>query len=124
MAGIMIAPDEVYKAGEGDGDAFKIEVPNLGADGELINEAHKAYFVEYLRVVFRFAGFPGYDGIESVPPNWRSLARDLSRSDPRRARTVSSMGCRFRRARRHSDNRKVSRLPATNTRPGQRRRWN
>lgn len=76
-SGIMIAPDEVFKAGEGGGDAFKIEVPNLGADGELINEAHKAYFVEYLRVVFRFGGFSGYDGIESVPAELAELGQGL-----------------------------------------------
>jgi hypothetical protein len=43
---------------------YEIEAPNMSAYGKLLNERHDLYFVWYLRLVFRFAGFPGYDGID------------------------------------------------------------
>ncbi len=74
---IFIAPDEVFKAGAGGGDAYEIDVPCLEADGKLRNERHDAYFVEYLRLAFRFGGFPGYDGIETCPVALADLSRGL-----------------------------------------------
>jgi hypothetical protein len=74
---LVIAPDEIFKAGAAGGDSFKMEVPNLAADGKLINENHDTYFVEYLRIAFRFGGFPGYDGLEPVPIELADLAQGL-----------------------------------------------
>jgi len=48
-------------------------VPDLRADGELLNERHQLFFVDYLRLAFRFGGFPGYDGAAAVPEEISTL---------------------------------------------------
>lgn len=74
---IFIADDDVRKAGGRGSGGYAIEVPDLGADGKLTGERHDVYFVEYLRVAFRFGGFPGYDGIDSRPAELAGLSRGL-----------------------------------------------
>ena len=71
---ITIAPDDIHKAGESGGDAYEIAVPDLRADGELLNERHRLFFVDYLRLCFRFGGFPGYEGKADVPPALSTLS--------------------------------------------------
>jgi len=34
----------------------------------VLNERHDLLFVDYLRLCFRFGGFPGYEGQTDVPP--------------------------------------------------------
>jgi hypothetical protein len=65
---IPIAPDDLHKAGASGGEAYGISVPDLRADGELLYERHGLFFVDYLRLVFRFGGFPGYEGISAEVP--------------------------------------------------------
>jgi hypothetical protein len=36
-------------------------VPNDGIDGQLLWERHLTTFVNYLRICFRWGGFPGWD---------------------------------------------------------------
>ena len=74
---ILIAPDELGKAATSGGDPYQVEVPNAAADGVLNFERHHLYFVEYLRLVFRFGGFPGYEGIEYPPSELTELRADL-----------------------------------------------
>ncbi len=74
---ILIAPDALHKADTSGGDPYQIEVPNPAADGILLFEDHDVYFVDYLRLVFRFGGFPGYEGIEYPPPELEELRADL-----------------------------------------------
>jgi hypothetical protein len=75
---ILIAPDDLHKAHTSGGEPYEIAVPDLGADSKLLNECHELYFVEYLRLVFRFGGFPGYDGIDrALPPELASLRAGL-----------------------------------------------
>jgi hypothetical protein len=74
---IIIAPDALHKANISGGGPYQIEVPNLAADGVLQCEDHGLYFVEYLRLVFRFGGFPGYEGTEYPPPELAELSADL-----------------------------------------------
>ena len=74
---IVIAPDEIFKAGEAGGDAFTMEAPNPCADGKLIDESHATWFVDYLRIAFQFGGFPGYDGIENSPAELAELGAGL-----------------------------------------------
>jgi hypothetical protein len=38
-----------------------IAVPNPRADARLLTERHRATFVNYLRICFRYAGFPKLD---------------------------------------------------------------
>lgn len=75
---IMIAPDDLHKAKTSGCEPYEIEVPDLGADGKLLNERHELYFVDYLRLVFRFGGFPGYEGIDrALPPELAELCGGL-----------------------------------------------
>jgi len=75
---VTIAPDDLHKANSSGGEPYEIAVPDLRADGELLNERHQLLFVEYLRLCFRFGGFPGFDGIgRSVPPEIDALREGL-----------------------------------------------
>jgi hypothetical protein len=74
---ILIAPDALHKANTNGGDPYQVEVPNAAADGILQFECHHLYFVEYLRLVFRFGGFPGFEGFESPPRELAKLRADL-----------------------------------------------
>jgi hypothetical protein len=53
-----LAPDYLHKANISGGAPYGIELPHLGADPIFINEEHGLRFVEYLRLAFRWAGFP------------------------------------------------------------------
>ena len=64
---ITIAPDDLHKANTSGGDPYEMAIPDLRADGELLNERHTLFFVDYLRLSFRVGGFPGYDGAAVVP---------------------------------------------------------
>ena len=75
---VVIAPDEIHKAGESGGEPYEMALPDERADGELLNERHGTFFVEYLRMAFRFAGFPGYEGYDQdVPPEIEELRKGL-----------------------------------------------
>src|SRR5579872_2703883 len=65
---IAIAPDDLHKADTSGGDPYEIQLPNPGADAVLHNERHHLLFVDYLRLCFRFGGFPGYEGIDLGVP--------------------------------------------------------
>jgi hypothetical protein len=64
---LIIAPDDLHKANESGGDPYEIAVPDARADGEVVNERHGLFFVDYLRLCFQYGGFPGFDGQESLP---------------------------------------------------------
>jgi hypothetical protein len=64
---VLISPDDLHKAGQSGGDVYEIQVPENRADGQLLNERHNLLFVDYLRLAFRFGGFPGFDGVEKPP---------------------------------------------------------
>ena len=76
-SGLTIAPDDLHKANVSGGDAYEMAVPDLRADGELLNERHRLFFVDYLRLCFRFGGFPGYDGQANVPGEIATLSAGL-----------------------------------------------
>jgi hypothetical protein len=46
---------------------YSIELPNAGADAALDGEPHKTTFVNYLRIAFRWGGFPGWERHENRP---------------------------------------------------------
>lgn len=58
---IDLAPDYLHKADYSGGSPYCIEVPFLGADPMLAEERHKLPFLDYLRLAFRWSGFPGLD---------------------------------------------------------------
>jgi hypothetical protein len=55
---VDLAPDYLHKANISGGPAYGIELPYLGADAPLVNEEHALPFVDYLRLCFRWGGFP------------------------------------------------------------------
>jgi hypothetical protein len=56
-----LAPDHYHKANISGGAPYGVELPYFGADPLFANERHQAPFVDYLRLSFRWAGFPGLD---------------------------------------------------------------
>jgi len=75
---VTIAPDELHKADTSGGDPYQMVIPDLRADGELLNERHQLFFVDYLRLCFRFGGFPGYEGLDrGIPAEVASLPEGL-----------------------------------------------
>jgi hypothetical protein len=76
-AAVIIAPDDLHKANVSGGDPYLMTIPDLRADGELVNERHGLFFVDYLRLCFEFGGFPGYEGKDVVPAQLQSLKAGL-----------------------------------------------
>jgi hypothetical protein len=74
---IAIAPDDLHKANISGGDAYEMAIPDLRADGELLNERHDLFFVDYLRLAVRFGGFPGYEGRSTIPGELERLSAGL-----------------------------------------------
>jgi hypothetical protein len=58
---IDLAPDYLHKANISGGSPYCIEVPFLGADPLFSDERHRLPFLDYLRLAFHWAGFPGLD---------------------------------------------------------------
>ena len=77
QSAITIAPDDLHKADTSGGDPYEIAIPDLRADGELLNERHGVLFVDYLRLCFEFGGFPGYEGTATIPAEIESLKAGL-----------------------------------------------
>ncbi len=68
---IPIAPDLYHKEDVSGGMWYGIALPSLGADAILLEEWHETTFVEYLRICFHWAGFPG---LERTPTaSWQPL---------------------------------------------------
>ena len=57
----------MQKQGDSGGLPYSIAIPNLGADGDLLNEPLNTTFVNYLRVAFEWGGFPGWAGDDGAP---------------------------------------------------------
>lgn len=74
---ITIAPDDLHKANVSGGDAYEMAIPDLRADGELLNERHRLFFVEYLRLCFKLGGFPGYEAVGTIPAELGRLSAGL-----------------------------------------------
>jgi hypothetical protein len=58
---IDLAPDYLHKANISGGSPYCIAVPFLGADPLFSEERHGLPFLDYLRLAFHWAGFPGLD---------------------------------------------------------------
>jgi hypothetical protein len=59
--GIPVSPDDYHKADVSGGSSYAVEFPSRCADARFLNEWHDTTFVDYLRKVFRWAGFPGME---------------------------------------------------------------
>jgi hypothetical protein len=58
---IDLAPDYLHKANISGGSPYCIEVPYFGADPIFSGERHGLPFLDYLRLAFRWGGFPGLE---------------------------------------------------------------
>lgn len=58
---IELAPDCFHKANYSGGMPYCVSLPFYGADPVLDYERHELPFVDYLRLCFRWAGFPGLE---------------------------------------------------------------
>jgi hypothetical protein len=56
-----LAPDAFHKANISGGPPYGVELPFFGADPLFANEPHRLSFVDYLRLSFHWAGFPGLE---------------------------------------------------------------
>ena len=74
---VTIAPDDLHKANTSGGDPYEMAIPDLRADGELLNERHRLFFVDYLRLCFKFGGFPGYEAMGTIPAELDRLSAGL-----------------------------------------------
>jgi hypothetical protein len=63
---LSLAPDADHKANQSGGDPYTMKVPNAAADGMFL-DGNNLHFVEYLRVVFRYGGFPGFANAKQRP---------------------------------------------------------
>jgi hypothetical protein len=73
-----LAPCAAHKANAGSGPPYGVELPFVGADPYFINEPHNLTFVDYLRLAFRWGGFPGLEK-HAIRADVRALVADLSK---------------------------------------------
>lgn len=59
-ADLVIADEEIDQG-------YGIRLPAEGADAALNNEPHQTHFVDYLRIAFRWGGFPGWENRSRRP---------------------------------------------------------
>ncbi|TAL27144.1 MAG: hypothetical protein EPN97_18090 [Alphaproteobacteria bacterium] len=75
---IPIAPDDLHKDDVSGGAPYELMFPDPRADGEVLNERHSLFFVEYLRLcLLGFGGFPGYEGTDTAPGEIAALRDGL-----------------------------------------------
>ncbi|MGZ3715369.1 MAG: hypothetical protein ACXVA4_08120, partial [Ktedonobacterales bacterium] len=65
---LSLAPDEYLKYYMSGGGPYTIELPGVGADALLVGEWHHTTFVNYLRICFRWGGFPGWERFQGEVP--------------------------------------------------------
>jgi hypothetical protein len=73
-----LAPDYLHKANISGGGPYGIELPYPGVDPVFANEAHELPFVDYLRLCFRWAGFPRLERYADRP-NVREFLEVMSK---------------------------------------------
>ena len=74
---VTIAPDILHKSNISGGDGYEIYLPDAAADAPLHNtEWHDLTFVEYLRLSFQWAGFPGVQDYERRDEKLLALLRE------------------------------------------------
>jgi len=74
---LILAPDDLHKSDISGGDPCEIAAPDAAADARVLNQRHDLLFVDYLRLCFRFGGFPGYEGPIEIPPEIDRLRSGL-----------------------------------------------
>ena len=66
---VYLAPNDVTKAGSGGCGPYGMRVPDARADGifAVVGSRKGSTFINYLRNVFKWGGFPGWDGKKGRP---------------------------------------------------------
>jgi hypothetical protein len=64
---LILAPDALHKAHTSGGDPYAMRIPDPLADGPFLWDRPDTTFVEYLRLVFAWGGFPGWEGTDGGP---------------------------------------------------------
>ncbi len=62
-----LGPHATLKYGMSSGSQYSIEMPYLSTDAPRLSQWHETTFVNYLRICFRWGGFPGWERIETRP---------------------------------------------------------
>jgi hypothetical protein len=63
----LIAPDPIHKTGHSGGGPYTIRFPDASVDALLRGDEAYGTFVEYLRICFRWGGFPGLRAAAKPP---------------------------------------------------------
>lgn len=75
---LALSPDNYFKYGFGGSGAYTIKLPCKAFDAPLLLERHHTTFINYLRLCFRWGGFPGLEVDNQLKPSeLASLTRDL-----------------------------------------------
>ncbi len=75
---LWIAPDAAHKANISGGDAYKVSIEEPAIDTVLRGEPHNVNFVDYLRIAFKWGGFPGVEHIPEFPKSFlKDMRKDL-----------------------------------------------
>ena len=75
-----LAPDVYHKANMSGGPTYAVELPFFGGDPTFANEKHELPFIDYLRLCFKWAGFPGlgeYGDRDDVRAFVENFGKDL-----------------------------------------------
>jgi hypothetical protein len=67
QAWLLIGTDQYNKYRMSGGGASHVTLPNPAVDAPVLLEAHHTTFVDYLRLCFRWGGFPGLEQCPGVP---------------------------------------------------------
>jgi hypothetical protein len=77
LAELSLAPDRYHKANYSGGEPYGMRVPDAAVDG-VFTDANGLLFVDYLRLAFRWGGFPGWANYPDRPQlELNYLAEDL-----------------------------------------------
>jgi len=73
---LELSPDYYHKATVSGGPPYAIELPNPAVDAPLLEEWHKTTFIDYLRLSFKWGGFPGLKKSSYPPAEFLSVVTD------------------------------------------------
>lgn len=76
---LYLAPDYLHKAGISGGDAYAINLPFKGVDPIFANEEHNLPFVDYLRLCFKYAGFPRLERYPDRTSETREFLNEMTK---------------------------------------------
>ena len=73
---VSMSPDYYQKDATSGGSPYCFALPDPAADTKIFYEPHDTTFVEYLRIVFAWGGFPGFERLEKQLPESLNYLRE------------------------------------------------